>query len=395
VRKLLLLLLLLAMPFKSAFAQFQNIVIIVQENRSTDNLFGASGLPGGDLKTNVQGKGTTLASSQDNPHTYQIFLQEVAGTYPPHAYNYVLRGAQPYWDLATQYGFANRMFQTDQGPSFPSHQFLVSGSSAPTDSSDGLVFTDGEWGIPDCKGGTGSYVGVLYPDGSQGTVFPCFTRSSLMDLLVGAGLSWTYYACTGKVIWDAPLALQNYYTSQYNVLNPPQVLTDIQNGRLANVSWVTPCGAYSDHPLGNTGGGPAWVASIVNAIGQSPYWQNTAILLTWDDWGGFWDHVPPLGNQTGWCENFCYGFRVPLIVISAVTPAGYVDNNPHDFGSILRFVETNFGLGQIGPGTYADAYSDDLQDFFTLGTPRQFVPIHEAPALTKKQLEDRSDPDTY
>jgi phospholipase C len=70
-----------------------------------------------------------------------------------------------------------------------------------------------------------------------------------------------------------------------------------------------------------------------------------------------------------------YGFRVPLLVVSAYTPAGYVDNGVHDFGSILRLVEANFGLGLIGPGTYADAYADDLAPFFPLSTPRTFDPI--------------------
>lgn len=105
---------------------------------------------------------------------------------------------------------------------------------------------------------------------------------------------------------------------------------------------MIPDGRWSDHANDNTGLGPSWVAAIVNAIGgfnnNCGYWQNTAIVIAWDDWGGWFDHEPPVvlaGNQ----GDYQYGFRVPLIVVSAYTPRGYINNvNPHDFGSILRMV---------------------------------------------------------
>jgi phospholipase C len=91
----------------------------------------------------------------------------------------------------------------------------------------------------------------------------------------------------------------------------------------------------------------------------------------------------------------CYGFRVPLLVISAQTPAGYVDNNVHDFGSIMHFVENNYSLGLIGPGTWADSYADDLSGFFQPGTPaRAFHPI-KTRKLTSAELADKGDPDDY
>ena len=118
------------------------------------------------------------------------------------------------------------------------------------------------------------------------------------------------------------------------------------------------------------------------------YWQNTAILVTWDDWGGWYDHVSPLANNTGWCGSYCYGFRVPLLVISAYTPA-MADNQTHDFGSILHFVESNFGLASLG---YADAFADDLSEFFVPGKPRQFLRV-KARKLTARELADVGDPD--
>src|SRR5438445_13306861 len=98
-------------------------------------------------------------------------------------------------------------------------------------------------------------------------------------------------------------------------------------------------------------------------VTTSGYWKDTAIFLTWDDWGGWYDHEPPtfLASPEG---DYQYGFRVPLIVISAYTPAGYVDNGRHDFGSILRFIEATFGVSE-GMLDFADARaSDDLMGFF-------------------------------
>ena len=126
------------------------------------------------------------------------------------------------------------------------------------------------------------------------------------------------------------------------------------------------------------------MASIVNAVGKSTctnpdgtsYWESTAILVTWDDWGGWYDHEPPtiLAQPQG---DYQYGFRVPLLVISAYTPAGYIDNQRHDFGSMVNFVENNFDM-QTGILGFADARagSDDLAGFFDLtAPPRPFVTI--------------------
>ena len=124
--------------------------------------------------------------------------------------------------------------------------------------------------------------------------------------------------------------------------NPAPVLTDIARGQLPQVSWVIPSGASSDH-AGNprTNEGPSWVAAVVNAIGNSPYWENTAIIVTWDDWGGWYDHVPPfkiVNDGKSWGSGYVYGFRVPLIVISPYARASYISHVNHDFGSILHLI---------------------------------------------------------
>ena len=405
-------------------ARFTHIVIVVQENRTPDNLFGSNPNfePGIDIATSgINSTGTTvpltsvaLTGCYDVAHSHPAFEVSynngamngfdkvgagagplskcVPGPNPQFRYVDNSSGTvQPYFDLATQYGFANRMFQTNQGPSFPAHQFLISGTSAPTTDSDLFASEDqGGGSASGCSSGPSAYIIFIDPQGVEGSKgFPCFDHPTLVDLLEPAGLTWRYYVAS-VASWNAPSAISALCNAQViggqlacagsewaNVtLNPATVLTDIENCNLANVAWITPTGQNSDHAGDNTGGGPSWVASIVNAIGTSNcgYWQNTAILITWDDWGGWYDHVPPpqFGQPNGWGTSYVYGFRVPLLVVSAYTPAGYVSNANHDFGSMLRFVETTFRLGLIGPGIWADSYADDLMEFFPLTSPNPF-----------------------
>jgi phospholipase C len=178
-------------------------------------------------------------------------------------------------------------------------------------------------------------------------------------------------ACTGSA-WS-------------NVIIPQtQVLTDISNHQLAQVTWVIPDGDESDHALSNDGSGPSWVTSIVNAIGNGSYWSNTAIFITWDDWGGWYDHVAPKV-----INSYEYGFRVPLIVVSPYAQAGYISHTTHDFGSILKFIEETYGLPSLG---YADVAADDFSDCFDFTqTPLKFQTI-SAPLSAEHFLRDRRPP---
>ena len=159
------------------------------------------------------------------------------------------------------------------------------------------------------------------------------------------------------------------------------------------MSWVIPRAENSDH-AGHSAftGGPSWVASIVNAIGRSTYWSNTAIIITWDDWGGWYDHVPPpklIADGERWGSGYVYGFRVPLIVVSPYAKPAYISHVNHDFGSILNFTEQVFGLPSLG---YADTRADNLSDCFNFNqTPLQFQTI-EAPLTAQHFLNDRTPP---
>ena len=169
----------------------------------------------------------------------------------------------------------------------------------------------------------------------------------------------------------APDAIKHlrYGPAWTNVITPETtVITDISSGKLAQVSWVNPTCAESDHASCNKGTGPAWVASVVNAVGKSKYWNNTAIFITWDDWGGWFDHVKPVVYS-----SYEIGFRVPLIVVSPYAKRGYVSHVQHEQASILKFVEKNWNLGSLGN---ADVRADDLSDCFNFyGPPGKFVMI--------------------
>src|SRR5258708_3610524 len=289
---------------------------------------------------------------------------------PTPQFKYVNPGdVQPYFQMAEQYTFADRMFQTNQGPSFPAHQFIISGTSAPTATSN--LFAAENMGIQGAAGCTApptQYVAMIDPAGAESSkMYPCFEHQTLTDLLNAAGVNWRYYAPSVGSIWNGPNAIQHMcgpnatppnatsctgsdWTNSVVLaqnISSAQVLTDIANKQLAGVSWVIPLAPASDHALGTDGSGPSWVASIVNAIGNSPYWFDTAIFVTWDDWGGWYDHVPP-----PLLNSYEYGFRVPMIVVSPYAKPAYISHLTHDFGSILRFVETTFNLPSLG---YADA----------------------------------------
>jgi phospholipase C len=427
----------------------EHVVIIFQENRTPDNLFHdavlmANGADIASTGTNSLGQTVTLAAGSlgvdyDLSHAHSAFnamydggkmdganliaytcAANATNCPPPNPQFWYVNPSevQPYFQLAEQYTFGDRMFQTNQGPSFPAHQFIISGTSAPTATSS-LFVAGNALGVPNAGSHTGclappaEYVFLIDASGNESsTMYPCLDHPTLTDELNNKGISWRYYTPSAGSLWTGPNAIQHMcgpnvpppnatscvgsdWTNSV-VIPETQVLTDITSGNLAQVSWVIPTGTNSDH-AGNTltTGGPSWVASIVNAIGTSSYWSNTAIIITWDDWGGWYDHVPPpvVNDGTSWGSGYVYGFRVPLIVVSPYAKAGYISHVNHDFGSILNLVEKTFSLPSLG---YADARADDLSDCFDFNQrPIPFKTIG-APLDAAHFLNDKSpriDPD--
>jgi len=458
LRVLVLVLSLAVVAAHAQIPQFQHIMIVFQENRTPDNLFYAlcanspcsttpnntqyniqtanwldatsstgvrqpTGIPLSasgsyqvdhghpawkkqcDLNTNVNPNqclmdGAALATP--GGHAFAFVNNTVNKTYP----NGVLT---PYLTLARQYGWANYMFQTNQGPSFPAHQFIFGGTSALDAAGDAEGTFIAEEPTPilsGCFAPNGAKVQLINSAGFEKAlvvnyaagITTCLTRITMADLLDSANIGWKYYAANGTHTWTAPNAIQTICQpdvdhknctgsewASHMDLNPPDVLKDLGlNGgpcNLQGVSWVIPAGGYADH--GKGWGGPDWVSSIVNALGNSPcrnsdgstYWNTTAVVITWDDWGGWYDHVPPpiLPFPEG---AYQMGFRVPLIFVSAYTPVGYIDNLNHDFGSVLRFIEGNFDLGQGALGFADSRATTDFSTFYNLGnSPRPFATI--------------------
>jgi phospholipase C len=426
--------------------KIQHVVIIFQENRTPDNLFHDPVLManGADIASSgVNSKGETvpltpipLGISYDLAHWHNSFVSMYNGGKMDGANKIVVTcylrakcppaNAQfkyvepsdvaPYFQLAEEYTFGDRMFQTNEGPSYEAHQFILSGTSAPTTTSN-LFAVD----LPVPQSPTGcasppqSYVELINPLGAwAGRMYPCFEHPTLTDELNAKNVSWRYYSPNAGSIWTAPNSIQHmcgpnvappnatkcvgsdwvHNVVLYTPQNPAPILTDIRKKRLPAVSWVIPSGRNSDHANSTENiGGPSWVASIVNAIGNSAYWESTAIIITWDDWGGWYDHVPPpqvIDDGTSWGSGYVYGFRVPLIVVSPYAKAAYISHTTHDFGSILNFVEQTFGLSQLG---YADSHTTDaLSDCFNFAqTPLHFRNI-AAPLSAAYFLNDRRPP---
>ncbi|MBV9103175.1 MAG: hypothetical protein JO060_06260 [Candidatus Eremiobacteraeota bacterium] len=380
----------------------RHVVVIIQENRSFDNMF--HGFPGADSASsgashhgNVQLQPVDLASLDDIEHLHGTFEAEYDGgnmdgfdqagvITPPHKpsprgadlpYSYVPSSQlQPYWQLAARYTLADRAFQSESGPSFPAHQYLIAAQS--DNIPDGPDRTP--WG---CDAPSGTTETQLNPSG--GLVpgpFPCFSYATLADELDAKGLDWRYYAPglhqpAGS--FDAYDAIRQirYGPDWTTKIRTPEtgVLSDIAAGQLGAVTWVVPSAANSDHAGTGSATGPEWVASVVDAIGASPFWDSTAIFILWDDWGGWYDHVvPPQYDLMG------PGFRIPLIVVSPWARHGYVSHVTHEAVSIVKFIEDDFGLSSLGQ---ADARADNLSDCFDFSQrpgPLQAIRVTVTPA---------------
>jgi phospholipase C len=366
----------------------KHIVIIVQENRSFDNLFAtfpkADGATSGkthDGKT-VQLKKKNLAGALDINHDWPTFYAEydhakmdgfdlckVNGNNPcpsTYAYQYVNPSQiQPYWTMAQQYALADHMFQTQGSGSFTAHQDLIAGTTA-INSTQSVIDYPSEWKSWGCDAPKSPPTTTSLMDYHKDYLkwqgpFPCFTypTGTIADLLDKKGVSWKYYAPlykydTAGALWNAFAAIQAVrYGNDWKNISTPEtnVLTDITSGALPAVSWVIPEQPNSDHPNGTKApdNGPSWVAQIVNAVGGSKYWNSTAVFVLWDDWGGFYDHeAPPPLDQTADGTVYGLGFRVPVIVVSPFVPAGEISHTQYEFGSILKFVEGTFQLGSLG-----------------------------------------------
>ena len=403
----------LALPASRKSGPIQHVVIIVQENRSFNSLF--NGFP--KARTVTRGLDSTgneiplaqvgIADTIDVQHSSHAFFSawdngkmdgfdlESGGGPPGYAaYQYVPESdVAPYWSMASQYALADNMFTSQLDDSFEAHQYLIAGQAqSSVDTPTRLP-----WG---CSQNLEDVVETLTQQRAYGpTQYPCFDYTTLADELDAKNLTWRFYAPQVNVeggFWSAYQAINHIYQGgngpQWlaDVVSPETgVLTFAPDGVLPNVTWVVPDYANSDHPGNDSNTGPSWVTSVVNAIGESQYWNSTAIFVLWDDWGGAYDPVaPPQLDYDG------LGIRVPLLCISPYAVKGRVLHDQFETASILRYVEDNFKLRHMAASdTRARSAGDGCLNLKQ--APRAFTPISSeyGPAFFLRQRPSWTAPD--
>ncbi|MBV8530839.1 MAG: hypothetical protein JO104_05935 [Candidatus Eremiobacteraeota bacterium] len=389
-------------------SKIAHIIIIIQENRSFNDLF--MGYPGAttaaygyDSHNNkIALKPAGLEAHYDLEHSAKGFLVACNGTgkipgtncrmngfsqetvtcggsgQPPcpfkhPQYAYVPRDETvPYWDIAGQYVLADQTYSSAiDAASFSSHQYIIAGQA---ESTVNIPLT--QWG---CGGGPTDKIARIGPQRQLpwgNPIRPCFDDDTIGQEADNAGISWAFY--TSKIgrsggIWSGYQANHYVYHGpdwKNDVITPQtQFFNDVANGKLRQISWITPTAADSDHPGFGTKLGPMWVASLVNAVGESQYWNSTAIFIFWDDYGGLYDPEPP-----AYVDYDGLGMRMPLLIVSPYARKGYVSHVHYEHGSILRFVEDTFGLPRLAASDKrAKSPVNDCFDF--KHPPRKFTMI--------------------
>jgi phospholipase C len=343
----------------SAFSAIKNTVVVFQENHTFDNYFGtfpgADGIPGNveiclpEKKASktpcISPYHSLTLSPVDMNHTWSSAHQDYdGGKMDGFVYSegnkatmcYFDQGDIPrYWKAAQQYVLCESYFSSVMSESLPNHLSLVAGT---------------------CGG--------IIDDNVPKTI----AFSPIFQQLDQKGITWKVYSSTST--WLQNFAyVQSTPSAKANFVSASQFTTDVQAGNLSDVSWIIGAPGGNEHPTANVQSGQNSVADqIVNTLGGGPYWNSVAMFVTWDCFGGFYDHaVPPQVDAYG------YGFRVPCLVISPFAKSGYLDDATNDHTSILKFVEDRYGLT---PLSTRDAAANNMSEAFDFTQkPRAFEPI--------------------
>jgi phospholipase C len=343
-----------------------HIVIIDKENRSFDEMFGR--FPGADgawrarlstgrvvplghtpdrLLLDVSHAGAAAVFAVD--HGRMDRFDQLPGAWQDGtdiADTQLRRSDIPdYWRYAATFALDDHFFSTIMGPSFPNHLITVAATSGDTvDNPHGQLVR--AWG---CDSGPHSVVNGIDPaTGKPFVTHPCFDFRTLPDLLQQDGVSWKYYAprpYSYGYVWNSLDAIRHIRYSplwRTNVATDAGFLRDVASGHLPRVSWLVTDARESDHPPASICLGERWSVEVIDAVMRSRYWKDTAIFLTWDDFGGFYDHVAPPR-----LDYISLGPRVPSIVISPYARPHYVDHAQLEFDSFLRFIEDDFQLPSL------------------------------------------------
>jgi phospholipase C len=415
-----------------AGSPIRHLIVMVQENRTFDDLFASSVLanggpyPGADTSQTTEEDGQTVHLQPvpfeypvDPSHSHLSLLHEwdegrMDGFATDRSYS-VLRWIKPrpdfeyayvpdsetaiYHLLAARYALADENFAPRLVPTFPSHYTLATAQSRVAGNPNDEI-----WGCDAKPGTTVPIFGVGEAIRAAG-VFPCFDQPTIGDLLDAAHVTWKYYtgpydatANQAVNIYDAFRRVRYGRDWQRNVITPPgTIMSDIQNCRLPQVSFVMPNSVDSDHAGNLSAAGPGWVGSIYLSVvdtqrgsPQCNYYKDTAMIVTWDDSGGWYDHVAPSAGPSG----TTWGFRIPIVVMSAWARSSYnpahrnampfVSHRRRESTAITKFIEENWNLGNMGQ---RDASDDDLSDMFDY---TRTVPVPAFSGLALRQLIRRT-----
>ncbi|MBA3551576.1 MAG: hypothetical protein H0W27_01730 [Actinobacteria bacterium] len=390
-----------------AAERIRHVVFIMKENRSFDHYFGAyPGADGASEATRSDGSTVALSAASDVVdhdicHAFTDALLAINGgrmdgfdrtcrTGDDDRFSRFGRHGIPgYWAYADRFVLADRFFTSSYGDSIPEHLFALGAHSG------GVVGLGGTVGRAArfCDGPSDSFLAVrqgltendlealmeaersIGEAGGQATVESylepapnCLEMKVLPDDLQAAGVSWRYYAVDGYNAFIGAIRHVREGPMWENVRPPEEFVADVEAGRLSQVSWLIPPVGVGEHPGGESVcEGENWTIEQVNAVMNSPFWAETAIVLVWDNYGGFYDHVPPPA-----VDVHGMGLRSPALIISPWARRGHVDHTTYEFASVLRFVEELHGLGPLGG---RDANANPLTGAFDFSSPPRLDPL--------------------
>ncbi|MEX1047287.1 MAG: alkaline phosphatase family protein [Actinomycetota bacterium] len=356
-----------------ARSKIEHIVFVLKENRTFDNMFGRfSGADGATTGLLCNGKEIPLQRATDRQpdigHSFADGLIAVDGG-TMRCFDEVelaesLRGYTQYrpaqipnyWKLAKRYVLADRFFSSVYGPTGPEHLWAISGQSA--------TFVEQERGHQKGEGVPREFCDDLterayafrkltpeerdeayrleevpdFPTILERFLVekvPCVNIMTVPDQLEEAGITWKYYR--GERNWDVLRMIGHIRFGPMWEKRVPasEFIPDAEADRLPAVSWLIPPIWLSDHPPYSVCAGENWVVRILNALQRSPEWESTAVVIAWDDFGGFYDHAPPPH-----VDLYGYGPRVPAMIISPWAKRGFVESRVTDFSSVLSFIQT-------------------------------------------------------
>ena len=410
-------------PGSAGLRKIKHVVIITQENRSFDSYFGT--YPGADglsqagnvclpypghacvrpyhTRADLSGggpHGAAAATADVDDGSMDGFVEQsdearhqcVQVDTPACAFSsaravmgyYDYREIPNYWTYAHDFVLADHFFEATNSWSFPQHLYMISGWSATCPTHDPMS----------CTTSTSLY-------GRLHSTKYIYAWTDLTYLLHAAGVSWRYYIesgrqpdCDNSNSIICPTKQQSAKTPSYwnplpefdtvqqdkqtgDVQDVARFFTAAQKGSLPAVSWVVPNNYHSEHPPSLVSDGMAWTTRLVNAIMRGPDWNSTAIFINWDDWGGFYDNVPPVD-----VDGAGYGLRVPALVISPYAKTGYVDHQTLSTDAYLKFIEDRWLDGErLDPQTDGrpDARPDVREDAAQLGNLLEDFNFERAP----------------